>query len=134
MNKASIPVVLSILIVASIIDTSITRISVFTGGLTSTLNIVVFSVLVVIYAIGQFLILHFIKRKLVTSKIASLHAIHKIVSFIQYLLICLFGIIILQMILTSSYNILLLGLILCYYMCFIYCTFGISSKKVLFVD
>jgi hypothetical protein len=112
-NNTLVPAILSILVAASIIDTSITKLSVFTGGLTSVWNIVVFSLLVVIYAIGQYFILHFMKTRIEISKIPTVSTIHMIVSTVQYLLIFVFVIIILQMILTSSYNLLLLELIVC---------------------
>lgn len=112
-DKFFIPLILSIVIIVSIIDTSITRLAVFTGGFTPTLNIIVFLLIVVTYAIGQYLILNFIKRKLEISKIPPFPIIHKIVAIFQYVQILCFGTIIVQIILTSSYNVFLLGLILC---------------------
>lgn len=112
-NKTLVLAILSILVAASIIDTSIIKLSVFTGGLTSVWNIIVFSLLVVIYTIEQYFILHFMKTRIEISKIPTVSTIHKIVSAVQYLLISVFIIIILQMILTSSYNLLLLELMVC---------------------
>jgi hypothetical protein len=112
-NGALMLVIVSIVIAASIIDTSIVKLSVFTGNFTSTLNIVVFSVLVAIYAVGQHIILLFIKRKINLNKIPPLNTIHKIVSIIQYFLISVFIIIIAQMIFASYYNLFLLKLSVC---------------------
>jgi hypothetical protein len=105
--------IISIMITASIIDTLVGKLSVFIGDFTSTLNIVVFSVLVSIYAVGQHIILLFVKRKFNLNKIAPLNTIHKIVSIIQYFLISVFVIIIAQMIFASYYNLFLLKLSVC---------------------
>lgn len=113
LSKGLIPAILLILVASSVIDTSIVKLKVFTGGLDSTWNIIIFSILVAIYAIGQYLILEFMKRRMQISRIPPINTIHHIVSIIQYILILFFGIIILQMILTSSYNILLLKITLC---------------------
>ena len=64
-----------------------------------------------IYAIGQYLILEFVKRKIneiVASKHLHLDIIHKVVSIIQYAVIAILVSIILQMTVTSSYNIFLI--------------------------
>jgi hypothetical protein len=106
-------VIFSIIIAASIIDTSIVKLSVFTGNFSSTLNIVVFSVLIAIYAVGQHIILLFIRRKINLNKMHPLNTIHKIVSIIQYFLISVFFIIVLQMIFYSYYNLFLLKLSTC---------------------
>ena len=110
-NKVLIPATLSILIVISIIDTSVIRLSFYFGVVSPGENIIVFAVLVIIYALGQYFVLNFIKNKIDLSKIAPLGIIHKFVLIIQYVLISLFAIIIVQIILTSSYNIILLKLI-----------------------
>jgi hypothetical protein len=112
-SKNLVTVILLLLIVASIIDTSIIKLSVFIGGVSPISNIFVLSLLVVVYAVGQYFILHFVKTRIGIRKITPLGVIHKIVSGVQYLLIVSSFIIILQMILTSSYNLLLLKLIVC---------------------
>ena len=99
------------LIVISIIDTSVIRLSYFLGVLPPGQNIIVFLVLVLIYAVGQYFILNFIKSKIDLSKIAPLSIIHRFVLIIQYFLILLFAIIIMQMILTSSYSLIPLKII-----------------------
>ncbi|CAN5890666.1 hypothetical protein BH23THE1_BH23THE1_25130 [soil metagenome] len=112
-SKNLVTVILLLLIVASIIDTSIIKLSVFIGGVSPISNIFVLSLLVVVYAVGQYFILHFVKTRIDIRKMTPLGVIHKIVSGVQYLLIVSSFIIILQMILTSSYNLLLLKLIVC---------------------
>ena len=102
---------MSIMIVASIVDTSIVRLGAFTGGLAPIWNIIVFSILVVIYSVGQYVILHFIKQKIEISKIKPVNTIHKIVSMIHWIIISMLVIIVLQMIFTSSYTLLFLKLI-----------------------
>jgi hypothetical protein len=102
---------LSIVIAASIIDTSIIKLSVFTGGMAPLWNIVTFSMLVVIYALGQFIILRFITRKIEISKISSVYSISNVISTIQYFLIAVLVFIILQMIFTSSYSLILLEIV-----------------------
>lgn len=102
---------LSIMIAASIIDTSLIKLSVFTGGMTSIWNITAFSILVVIYTLGQYIILRFIKRKIEISKITAVHSVSKIISAIQYFLIAVLVLIILQMIFTTSYSLVLLEVV-----------------------
>lgn len=99
------------MVIACIIDTSIVKLSAFAGGLTTNWRIVTFSVLVLIYIIGQYFILRFIKRKTQIGKITQINIVHQIVSAIQYLLIGVLVLIILQMIFTSSYTLLLLKIV-----------------------
>ena len=102
---------MSIMVVASIVDTSIVRLSAFTGGLAPNWNLIAFSILVLIYSVGQYVILNFIKEKIEISKIKPANTIHKIVSIIQWIIISMLVIIVLQMIFTSSYSLLFLKLI-----------------------
>lgn len=102
---------MSIMVVASIVDTSIVRLSAFTGGLAPIWNLIAFSILVLIYSVGQYVILNFIKEKIEISKIKPVNTIHKIVSIIHWIIISMLVIIVLQMIFTSSYALLLLKLI-----------------------
>ncbi len=113
LNKGLITTVLLVLVAASIVDTSIIKLKVFIGDMNTTWNIIAFLILVIIYAIGQYLILEFMKSRMQTSAIPPLKTIHNIVSIVQYIMILVFGIIILQMIMTSSYNISFLNVTLC---------------------
>jgi hypothetical protein len=53
------------------------------------------------------------KTRIEISKITAVNTIHRIVSIVQYVLIAVLAIILLQMIFTSSYSLLLLELIVC---------------------
>ena len=115
-GSRSIFLIVSFIIVALIIDTSIIKISGFTAGWISlVLKIVIFTILVVIYAIGQYLILEFVKHKIneiIVNKQLRLNVIHKVVSITQYAVIAILISIILQMILTSGYSIFLVNAVL----------------------
>ncbi len=102
---------MAIMVVASIVDTSIVRLGAFTGGLAPMWNLIAFSILVLIYSVGQYVILNFIKEKIEISKIKPVNTIHKIVSIIHWIIISLLVIIMSQMIFTSSYSLLLLKII-----------------------
>jgi MFS family permease len=105
-------IVVSFIIIALIVDTSIVKISAITGGLSSAnSSIAVFVVMTVIFAVGQYLILGFVggvSKKNESNEKLPLSAIGKIVSIIQYVLIAIFVSLILQMLFTSSYNVLFL--------------------------
>src|SRR6476646_4339208 len=103
---------ISVIITASIIDSSIVKFSVFMGNLSSTSDIIVFSVMVAIFVVGQYIILLFIRKKFVLNKVPEVNTIYMIVSIIQYFLISVFVIIILQMIFTSYYSLFLLNLLM----------------------
>jgi hypothetical protein len=116
LGSRSVFIIISFIIVALIIDTSIIKISGFTTDRTSpSLNITIFTVMVVVYAVGQYLILGFVKSKIneiISNKQLHLNAIHKVVSITQYAVIAILVSIILQMIITSGYNIFLLNAVL----------------------
>ncbi|HEY6883643.1 MAG TPA: hypothetical protein VI278_06355, partial [Nitrososphaeraceae archaeon] len=102
-------VIMSFIIVTIIIDTSLPTISLFSGGISSSsINIVMFIITALIFSFGQYVILGFIRRRSQAIKSPILNIIQKFVFVIQFLLIAIFFIIILQMILTTSYDILLL--------------------------
>jgi hypothetical protein len=89
--------------------TSIIKISAFTGGLSPQgLYVEIFTVMTVIFGVGQYFILYLTKHKykenIVSSKL-KLNTIDKIVCAIQYLLLAILVSVILQMLLTTSYNI-----------------------------
>ncbi len=71
--------------------------------------------MVVVYTVGQYLILGFVKSKIneiISNKQLHLNVIHKVVSITQYAVIAILVSIILQMIITSGYNIFLLNAVL----------------------
>lgn len=99
-------------IVASIlIDTSVVKTSVYTGGLHgSTADIVLFTVISLIYAMAQYLIVRVtIERERFRTRTMIL--IHKSVIILQYVLIIILIITIVQMILTSSYSSIILKIV-----------------------
>jgi hypothetical protein len=116
LSSRGIFILVSFIIIAMIVDTSIVKISAFTGGLSSSVSgIAIFTAIAVIFSVGQYLILGYIKRRNhVASPYSSLRLsrLHKSVSIIQYALIAIFGALITQMVLTSSYHILLVEMVI----------------------
>jgi hypothetical protein len=98
-----------------IFDTSIVKISAITGGLSATsTSIAIFAVMCVIFAVGQYLILGFVRRvneKRIANRRLRLSTIGRAVSTIQYALIAIFASLIIQMLFTSSYNVLILEIV-----------------------
>jgi hypothetical protein len=107
-NTTVMLAIISIIIAACILDTSIIKLSVFTGGLNPNLNIIIFSGLTVVYAAGQYFILLFIRRKIELSRMPSVSVIQRLISIIQYSLLAVLILIILQMVFTSTYDVFLL--------------------------
>jgi hypothetical protein len=97
---------------AVIIDTSFIKIYPFIfNPLVSNLHIIVFFCLGIICMVGQFLILEFIKRKIETiRRNPQLHldVIQKVVSIMQYALVTLFLLCIIEMAATSRYHVYIL--------------------------
>jgi hypothetical protein len=111
LGSRTIFIVISFIIVTLIIDTSITKLARFSTEQSSNLAITNFTILVAIYAIGQYIILEFVKRKIneiMASKHLHLEVIHKVVSITQYAMIVILVSIILQMTITAGYNIFLI--------------------------
>jgi hypothetical protein len=105
-----------ILICASaVIDTSIIRISTSTGSLSgSAFNIAFFTYMVVLFGYGQYVLLHYVRRKksesqdrVIFYKI-KLSMLERSVTIIQYILITILAIFILQIMLYQSYLLILL--------------------------
>jgi hypothetical protein len=110
-NRTVMLAITSIVIVACITDTSIIKLSAFTGCLSPSLNIAIFSGLTMIYAVSQYLILVFIKRNIKLTRLPSVSMIRRLVSIIQYILIAIFVLIIFQMVFTSAYDLFLLKVV-----------------------
>jgi hypothetical protein len=112
-GSKAIFVMMVVIIATAIIDTSITRISVFTGGLHSqNQNTLYFIILIFVYAIGQYVILRYIASKRKNRTMLGLMFVHKVISILQYILIVLLVSIVLEMIFTSAYSSLLLKTII----------------------
>lgn len=109
LGDRSIFFIISIIIVATIVDTSIIKISAFTGGLTPQgYYVAIFTVITVIFGVGQHFILRLTNRKYKENTVSSklkLNTIDKIVISTQYLLLVILVSVILQMLLNNSYNI-----------------------------
>ena len=110
-NNKIIFLVIAVVIVALIVDTSFIKIYpfIFSQSLSSW-RTVIFLVIGIIYAIGQYLVLNFVKKskEIISKEQYRLNAIHKIVTIVQYALTAVFVFVILQMIITSRYNIVMI--------------------------
>jgi hypothetical protein len=105
-------IVVSIVMIALLLDTSIIRISDLTLKSTSSWPLSLFAIIAGISLIGQNLILRFIKQKIDESiaaqKSLRLNSIYKVAVTVHYLLAAILVFVILQMFMTSRYNVVLL--------------------------
>jgi hypothetical protein len=106
-------IVVSIVIAAILLDTLITRLSDLTLKSTSSGVVVLFAVISSISFVGQNLILGFIKQKINKStavqKSLRLNSIYKVAITVHYVLAAILAFVILQMIITSRYDVVLLN-------------------------
>jgi hypothetical protein len=106
-------IVVSIVIVAILVDTSIIRISDLTLKSSSSWIVVLFAVISGVSFIGQNLILRFIKQKVNKStavqKSLRLKSIYKVAVTVHYVLAAILVTVILQMIITSRYDVIFLN-------------------------
>jgi hypothetical protein len=113
-NDKIIPAVIIVMIAALFVDSSLIRISeLIRSPSTSVWKILVFIIIGVTYAIGQFLILGFVKPKSEEIKRTGtlyLKYIDKIVTIVQYILTSFFVIVLSQILTTSYYDTLILTL------------------------
>ena len=106
-----------IIIIALIVDISIVRIATSIGGIGPS-YITLFVVMVVVFAVGQYTILTFVKSERkdieykVSSHITGRRLIDKAVTVSQYALLAILVSVILQMVFTSSYHVLSLKAII----------------------
>lgn len=99
--------------VVLIIDTSLIRISDFiTGQTNASWRVVTFFIIGSICAVGQGVVLGFVKQKVKSenTRRLDLRVIHKIVTAVQYILIAIFVSIFLQITLTSHYDTVIVDL------------------------
>jgi hypothetical protein len=114
LGYTGISIVVVLIIIALIVDTSIVSIATSTGGLRSSpYDIALFVIMSVIFAGGQYIILGFIKhqykdRDKIGGLRTNLRLIEKIMTIVQYVLISILVFTISQMIFTMSYNIVFL--------------------------
>lgn len=119
MNKL-VFIVVCIVIIVLLSDTSIAQIyRIMRGNFYSTenfreatsLDVAIFTLLAIVYAVGQYVILNFVKNK---SRLVKNHkSFHhgrmtKAISVLQYVVVALLSLLVAQMVLTSSYSVLLL--------------------------
>jgi hypothetical protein len=135
LGYTGISIVVVLIIIALIVDTSIVSIATSTGGLRSSpYDIALFVIMSVIFAGGQYIILGFIKhqykdRNKIGGLRTNLRLIEKIVTIVQYVLIAILVFTISQMIFTMSYNIVFLraAILVSYCLCLI--LLGILAKR-----
>jgi DNA-binding protein Fis len=109
-------IVFIVLVAALVLDTSFIRIYSYSSNnqLLSNSRFGLFLVIFIVYAIGQVLLLEFVKRKsreIRNKQQLHLKMIHRIVTIAQYILTALLVVAILEMILTSEFSTLLVALI-----------------------
>jgi hypothetical protein len=113
LNKLAMLITVSSIIIGSVIDTSIIRISVFAGWPSSSImGIEGFIIIFLMYMVGQAIILDFIKRKSESIKSHRLNVSHRFVVLSQLVIIAIFISIILEMIFTSSYSVILIDAVI----------------------
>jgi hypothetical protein len=104
--------VVSIVIVALLLDTTIIRVSDLTLKSTSSWPIGLFTIIAGISLVGQNLIMRFIKQKvdesIAAQKSLHLNSLYKGAVTVHYVLAAIIVFVILQMLITSRYNVVLL--------------------------
>jgi hypothetical protein len=99
-------IVVSVVIVTLIADTSLSSVAdIITSDLATIGGITVFIAIAAIYAVGQYFILEFVKRKNKDSFARSQHlnTINKMVTIVHYILIGIIGFVVLQIVFMSRY-------------------------------
>jgi hypothetical protein len=116
LGSTGIFIIIIFIIIAIIVDTSIISIATSAGGLRSSVSdIALFIFVVIVFAVGQYVILAFVKQlykdkedRIGGLKQHSLDLIDKAVTLTQYALVVILVFTILQMLFMSSYHILIL--------------------------
>jgi hypothetical protein len=124
--------VMAVVIASLVIDTSYLRIYTYGSNNAPVVNdrISIFVVLGIIYVIGQYLILAFVKNKQTsTSKQLRLSIIHKVVMAAQYSLGAVLVLIISEMVLTSAYSTLAIMVVLGISYSIAIVTLGLLSRR-----
>jgi hypothetical protein len=105
-------IIVSVVTIVLLLDTSIIRISDLTLKSTSSWTLGLFAIIAGIPLVGQNLILRFIKQKvdesIAAQKNLPLNSIHKAAVTVHYVLATLLVFVILQMLITSRYDVVLL--------------------------
>lgn len=113
-GSTSVFIVVVFATIAIVVDTSIVKIVTSVGGIGSGVSeITLFIILTLIFGIGQYIILNFIKNQYIISKFEDtrnprLHLIHNVVTISQYALLAVLFTAAFEMLFTMSYSILIL--------------------------
>ena len=100
--------VIAIVISIGLTDTMINQVSDFLSSeLISDFGIATFCISAIILGISQFIILRYVDRKIsyLRSKSSSVKSMHRIVVIIQYILLVIISVLIIQIVITSQYSI-----------------------------
>jgi hypothetical protein len=96
-----------VVIAVLLVDTSIRQLSVYTGGLgTESKDLVLFAVMILVYAVGQYLILLFLRQSQLHFQLS-----YRLVTISQYILIAILVTITFQVIFTGGYSSSLMKLV-----------------------
>ena len=108
-----IPLLLSIIVVGTVLETSYLKISAFTGGLRyPQYDIIIFSILVAVFVTSQYFLLKFTDRKIEENdSLPQLNRIRKLVSLVNYGIAGILSISIITMLVESHYNILVMEIV-----------------------
>lgn len=109
LGSKSVFILVLLIIVLMVVDTSIVKVSTFSGGLASPASsVTIFTAISLVFSVGQYLILSYVKARYRERRTqyesALLNTIFKLVVIIQYALVAILGSLILQMVFTSRYN------------------------------
>jgi hypothetical protein len=119
-NNTIIFLVICIIMIALLYDTLLIKLYRFIYGLvfsetnieeSTKRNIVTFTVIAIIYGVGQYFVLRYLNYKNKEIKITQrlhINLIHNAIVILQFILVALLGFIILQMVITTSYSVAIL--------------------------
>jgi hypothetical protein len=116
-NRRLTFLVIAVVVATLLIDTSLVRIYQYSSNNQSLSNvrIVIFTIMVIVYVVTQYLILELVKKgsqEIRSKEQLHIKLIHKIVTIVQYILTAVLVLIILEMIVTSVYSTLLVGVVI----------------------
>jgi hypothetical protein len=117
LGSKGIFILISFLVILLIVDTSIVKVSAFIGGLGSpTSGVTIFTGMALIFSIGQYLILSYVRSRIREANIRHdskwFSLVYKLVATVQCALIVILAALILQMVFTSSYYALFLKVVI----------------------
>ena len=117
----------ALIIVALLVDTSITKVASFTTGLgTRVEDLAIFITIVIVYAIGQYLILEFLGESRLHFRIS-----YKIVRLSQYILTTILALIVWQVVFSGGYSSILSKIIIWINYIMLFTLMGLLSYRFL---